>query len=101
MAFRKDVLLTVGMWPATTVESRLAKSKIAGYQLGRGYSKADWDEVSDSPEATSEELTEAKPFAEVFPELAEKMRRTRGPQQAPTKVSGRCTSIVTWSSVSG
>jgi uncharacterized protein (DUF4415 family) len=69
------------------VEIRLAKSKIAGYQPGRGYSKADWDEVSDSPETTVEELAEAKRFAEVFPELAEKMRRTRGPQKTPTKVS--------------
>ena len=63
------------------------KTKIAGYQPGRGYGKTDWDEVSDSSEATAEELAEAKPFAEVFPELAEKMRRTRGPQKAPTKVS--------------
>ncbi len=63
------------------------KTKKAAFQPGRGYSKADWDEVSDSPEATAEELAEAKPFAEVFPELAEKMRRARGPQKAPTKVS--------------
>lgn len=63
------------------------ESKKAEFQPGRGYSKADWDAVSDSPEATDEELAQAKPFAEVFPELAEKMRRVRGPQKAPTKVS--------------
>ncbi|MCM5553953.1 BrnA antitoxin family protein [Pleomorphomonas sp. NRK KF1] len=63
------------------------KNKKAEFQPGRGYSKTDWDAVSDSPEATDEELAQAKPFAEVFPELAEKMRRVRGPQKAPTKVS--------------
>lgn len=63
------------------------KKKTPDFQPGRGYSKADWDEVSDSPEATAEQLAQAKPFAEVFPELAEKTRRTRGPQKAPTKVS--------------
>ena len=61
------------------------KMKKADFQSGHGYSKADWDEVSDSPEATTEQLAEAKPFAEVFPELAEKMRRVRGPQKASTK----------------
>ncbi len=65
------------------------KTKKADFQPGRGYSNADWDEVSDSPEATAEELAQAKPFVEAFPELAEKMRRARGPQKAPTKVSVR------------
>jgi len=62
------------------------KPKMANFQPGRGYSKADWDAVSDSPEAMDEELAQAKPFAEVFPELEEKMRRVRGPQEAPTKL---------------
>lgn len=57
------------------------RPKSAEFHPGRGYSKADWDEVSDSPEATDEELLQAKPFAEVFPELAEAMRRHR---PAPT-----------------
>lgn len=52
---------------------------------GRGYSKADWDEVSDSPEATDEELAQARPFAEVFPDLAASIRRSRGPGKAPKK----------------
>ena len=34
---------------------------------GRGYSKEDWDAV-DSPELTDEQLAQAKPFAEVFPD---------------------------------
>lgn len=53
------------------------KSKKAEFQPGRGYSKDDWETVSDSPEATDDQLAEAKPFAEVFPELAEAMRRGR------------------------
>ncbi len=56
------------------------------FQPGRGYSKKDWDAV-DNPELTEEELRNAKPFAEVFPELAESIRRSRGPQKAPTKVA--------------
>lgn len=51
---------------------------------GRGYSKEDWDAV-DSPELTNDELAQAKPFAEAFPEIAGSIRRGRGPQKAPTK----------------
>ncbi|WP_428426153.1 BrnA antitoxin family protein [Pararhizobium sp.] len=32
----------------------------------------------DNPEATDEELSQARPFAEVFPELMESIRRSRG-----------------------
>ncbi len=39
----------------------------------------------ENPEWTEEDFANAKPFAEVFPELAEKMRRGRGKQIAPTK----------------
>jgi len=52
---------------------------------GRGYGKTDWDEVSDNPEWTAEDFRNAKPFADVFPELAATIRRGRGPQKAPTK----------------
>jgi len=45
---------------------------------GRGYTREQWDAVSDNPEWTDEELAKAKPFAEVFPELAEKMRKNVG-----------------------
>ncbi len=54
---------------------------------GRGYTKEDWDEVSDNPEWTAEEIANARPFAEVFPDLMESIRRSRGPQKAPTKVA--------------
>jgi uncharacterized protein (DUF4415 family) len=45
---------------------------------GRGYTREDWDEVSDNPEWTEEDFKNARPFAEVFPELAESIRRARG-----------------------
>lgn len=49
-------------------------AKLTKFQPGRGYTKADWDEVSDAPEATDEELAQARPFAEVFPDLAAKFQ---------------------------
>jgi uncharacterized protein (DUF4415 family) len=61
--------------------------KKATFESGHGYTEADWQEVGDSPLATPEDLAKARPFTEAFPELAEKMRRVRGPQKAPTKVS--------------
>jgi len=57
----------------------------AGYAPNPRYTQEDWDEVSDNPEATDEELGQAKPFAEAFPELAKSIVK-RGPQKAPTKV---------------
>ncbi|GGE16964.1 hypothetical protein GCM10011390_40080 [Aureimonas endophytica] len=42
-----------------------------------GYARKDWDEVSDNPEWTEEDFAKAKPFAEVFPGLAESLRRDR------------------------
>ena len=33
------------------------------FEAGRGYSKQDWDEVSDNPEWTEEDFKNAKPFA--------------------------------------
>ena len=45
---------------------------------GRGYTKADWDAVSDNPEWTAERVRKAKPFAEALPELMESIKRARG-----------------------
>ncbi|HEX7741177.1 MAG TPA: BrnA antitoxin family protein, partial [Sphingobium sp.] len=42
--------------------------------------------VDDNPEWTKEDFAKAKPFAEVFPELAASIRRGRGPSKTPTKV---------------
>ena len=44
---------------------------------GRGYSQQDWDEV-DSPELTDEQLSQGKPFAQAFPDLAASIRRSAG-----------------------
>jgi uncharacterized protein (DUF4415 family) len=48
------------------------------FEPGRGYTKEDWDAVSDNPEWTEEDFKRAKPFADVFPDLAESIRRARG-----------------------
>lgn len=48
------------------------------FEEGRGYTKADWDEVSYNPELTEEDFKEARPFAEVFPDLAASIARSRG-----------------------
>jgi len=39
----------------------------------------------ENPEWTDAEIRTAKPFAEVFPETAAAIRRSRGPQKTPTK----------------
>ncbi|MGF9562625.1 BrnA antitoxin family protein [Neorhizobium sp. JUb45] len=49
--------------------------KQSEFQPGRGYTKEDWDEVSDNPPWTEEELKNARPFREVYPELAAKMEK--------------------------
>ena len=55
-----------------------------GFREGRGYTRADWDEVSDNPEMTEEELKELRPFREVFPELAASIARKLGRPKAET-----------------
>ena len=59
--------------------------KIKAALAGRDYTQADWDDVSDNPEWTAEEMAKAKPFAEALPELAASARRVRGKQKTPTK----------------
>jgi len=48
------------------------------FKSGRGYSKEDWKAVSDNPEWTEADFKKARPFAEMFPELAESIKRSRG-----------------------
>ena len=49
---------------------------------GRGYSKEDWDDVSDNPDSTDEELASMRPAREVLPpeffEMVERERKRRG-----------------------
>lgn len=49
--------------------------KTPEYQPGRGYSKADWDIVSDNPPLSRGEMEAARPFKEAFPDIAENMER--------------------------
>lgn len=61
--------------------------KLKTFTEGRGYTKADWDAVN-SPPLTDKEMRQAKPFAEVFPDLAAKIKTARGrPKQAKTKTT--------------
>jgi len=39
----------------------------------------------ENPEWTEADYRAARPFAEVFPDLAAQIKRGRGPQKAPTK----------------
>jgi uncharacterized protein (DUF4415 family) len=38
------------------------------FRPGRGYSKADWDEVSESPELSEADFAKARPARDVLPE---------------------------------
>ncbi len=51
------------------------------------YSDADAAAVMDSPELTKADVAGMRPFSEVLPELAAKLRRARGPQAPATKIS--------------
>jgi len=51
----------------------------------RGYSEKDLREASDNPELTKADFAKARPFSEVFPDLAASTRKGRGPNKSPTK----------------
>jgi uncharacterized protein (DUF4415 family) len=55
------------------------------YKAGNGYTRKDWDAVSDNPKLTDEQMSKAQPFAEALPDLAASIRKGRGPNKAPTK----------------
>ena len=56
----------------------MAKPKLMKeFEPGHGFTKQDWDDVSDTPEWTEEDFKNARPFSEVFPELAQKLREGR------------------------
>ncbi|QEE47044.1 BrnA antitoxin family protein [Rhizobium sp. WL3] len=52
------------------------------FREGRGYTRADWDEVDDNPEMTEAEIAELRPFREVFPDLAASIDRKLGRPKA-------------------
>ncbi|MEN5300425.1 BrnA antitoxin family protein [Brucella sp. TWI559] len=43
-----------------------------------GYTKQDWDDVSDNPRITKSDMAKAKPFKDALPELYESIQRSRG-----------------------
>ena len=45
---------------------------------GKGFTAKDLKEVSDNPRWTKKSFAEAKPFGEMFPHLAESIKRGRG-----------------------
>jgi hypothetical protein len=47
------------------------------YIANPAFSREDWEEVLDSPEWTKEDFAKARPFAEVFPEIARALTRRR------------------------
>lgn len=61
----------------------------SGFVSGQGYTREDWDEVSDNPPLTEEDFAKAVPFREAMPEAYEALRRRpgqRGPGRKPAKV---------------
>jgi uncharacterized protein (DUF4415 family) len=54
------------------------------FNPGQGFTKKDRDDVQ-SPELTTEQMAQMRPFAEVLPKLAASIRKGRGPNKAPTK----------------
>jgi len=63
-----EAVSVVSMRQASKKGEKMPAQKLhEGFTPGRGYTKEDWDEVSDNPELTDEELAQGKPFAEMFP----------------------------------
>ena len=60
----------------------MSKESDNSYDPKSGFTREEWaqawDEVSDNPEWTEEDFKLARPFAEVFPELAASIARSRG-----------------------
>ena len=68
--------------------------KLKEFTPGRGYGKEDWDEVGDSHEPTDAQWAQAKPFSEMFPELAVKTEAPASAKAAEELVSLRVDSDV-------
>ena len=65
----------------------MTKKKLDQFEPGHGFTKDDWDAVSDNPEWTADDIKAARPFSEAFPNIAEKLRRSPGrpPAENPKK----------------
>lgn len=82
---RKELDMTIKSQTKRAASAATKKETTPGHRIvqkeftpGRGYTKEDWDEVSDNPEWTEEDIGNAKPFKEVFPELYASIERARG-----------------------
>lgn len=54
------------------------KKPTTAFEPGKGYTREDWDAVSDNPEWTKADMSKSKGFAEAFPELDASIKRSRG-----------------------
>lgn len=60
------------------------------HAAANGYTLEDWEEVSDNPELTAEELAQMRPMSEAMPELHAaivKTIRARGPSGTKATIS--------------
>jgi uncharacterized DUF497 family protein len=77
----REGISIISMRPATAQKGNFMKSA----KKKAGYSAKDLREVSDNPELTKADFAKARPFGDVFPDLAASIRRGRGPSKSPTK----------------
>ncbi|MEG9884847.1 MAG: hypothetical protein V6Z86_09645 [Hyphomicrobiales bacterium] len=54
------------------------KTVKGGFKSGHGYRRQNWNEVSDNPGWDESSFKLAKPFRDVFPEIAAKMEKKLG-----------------------
>lgn len=62
------------------------------FEPGHGFSKEDWDEVSDNPELTDAEIASLRPMKEALPDLYAALQeeiRKRGPAKTKEAISIR------------
>lgn len=65
--------------------AEMSRAEIAARDAARGYTDEDFEDVSDNPPLTPEELAEMRPLEEAMPELHDALVRHRGRQKAPVK----------------
>jgi hypothetical protein len=71
---------------------RSGGASMANIRKKSGYSAKDLREVSDTPRLTKADFAEARPFAEVFPDLSASVRKETRTKGAARKAVKRKTS---------
>jgi uncharacterized protein (DUF4415 family) len=74
----------ISMRPASKKKGNFTVTASKPRKTKNSFTAADLEAVSDNPEWTKDDFARAKPYSEMFPELAATLRR-RGPQKTPTK----------------